>query len=116
MELKDFNLELVAKEKQERGKGVKPIVDCIINGKRYFRDSENRNEENIYIPIEWLKEGCIMSIAEQKRTWLIKLEKFMWQYYIQIWEVPYAENGCYSFKYKYDTMRKEKVKESILIR
>lgn len=93
MNLKDYNLEVVTiDEKMFR---LRPISDCIINGRKYIYDSNEKDEEKIYIPKGELIFGCVMSVQNQEKSWIIRTNELFWTWYIEIYEVPYKKNADY---------------------
>jgi len=113
MELKDYNLKVVTIER--RGFALQPISNCVISGREYMCNPDETAEEKLYIPVEELKFGCAISIKQQKKTYIIKIEEFLWKWYVKIWEMPYKENADYSQLEIFEFMRKNHVQESILM-
>lgn len=84
--LDDFNLLFV--KDVERGTAVKPICYCRINDKVY-NPSNATKEEDIYIPLEWLKEGCVLTIDSKKASWFVRMKHYVHNWYLEIWNIPY---------------------------
>ena len=74
MELKDYNLKVVTVN--ERGCALQPISTCTINNKKYTCNTDETEEEKIFIPIEDLKFGCYMSIKPLKKPILLRYGNF----------------------------------------
>ncbi len=84
--LNDFNLLFV--KDVERGTAVKPISNCRINDKIY-NPSNAKKEEDIYIPLDWLKEGCVLTIDSKKTSWFVRMKCYFNKWYLDIWSIPY---------------------------
>ena len=108
MELKDFNLEIVRFQKgNSTGYGIRPIEPCLINGQKYSRNPDNPSDENQYIPVSDLKNGCIIKMDAQKQAYILQISQFFSVWYLDIWEIPY-KNSDYSDQDKFEILREEK--------
>lgn len=110
MELKDFNLGMatIKKPGYYTAFGLYPINDCIFNGERYQGNSEEPTEENMYLRTKGLEHGCIMSIEQTQKAYIIKKDSFWGALYIDIWEIPYKSEG-YTDEDKFRVFRSEKL-------
>ena len=110
MELKDYNLKVVTVN--ERGCALQPISTCTINTKKYTCNTDETEEEKIFIPIEDLKFGCYMSIKPLKKAYIIKIRQLFWRWYIEIWDIPYKEDDTYSKLEIFEFMKTNPIKDS----
>ena len=98
--LDDCNLILVNIDGQDK---LRPISECEINGKVYKCDFSNADEEN-YITAKELFHGCVMTIRNQKKTYLIRAFGIR-KLNIYVWEIPYKEDGEYSVSEAFEVMK-----------
>ena len=110
MELKDYNLKVVTVN--DRGCALQPISTCTINNKKYTCNTDETEEEKIFIPIEDLKFGCYMSIKPLKKAYIIKIRQLFWRWYIEIWDIPYKEDDTYSKLEIFEFMKTNPIKDS----
>lgn len=86
MNLRNYNLEPV----KENGRicSLRPINECVIDGKRYTKGE--------LIPAEQLETGCYMNIAKKKKTFVVCVKKRELGWYIHVWEVPFIGKHDYT--------------------
>lgn len=105
--LKIYNkIGMVTIDPHDIGSHSRSLYECEINSMVY-KSVSRLYSNDIYIPAEELRRGCIMNIREQKKTYFIKTRGIL-NLYVYVWKLPYKEDAEYSVKEAYEFLKHNK--------